>query len=287
MKRILITGKNSYIAKKVSEYLNLCNKKEKQYFVTLISVRDSLWKQETFCQYDIVLHCAALVHKKEKNICWEDYFSVNTKLTEEIAKKAKEEGVKQFIFLSTMNVYGLETGIITDQTMPAPKSLYGKSKYMAEKVLEQIRSKEFQVCILRPPIIYGNNCKGNYQKLSQFAKITPIFPKINNKRSMLSIENLCFFVKKVIDRGADGIFLPQNEFYVNTSELVAAIAKEQRHPIWITDKINIIVLCLPKYFKMKIFGTLIYQEGEKIGQVSFEDSIKQAEGKKWTQDILY
>ncbi len=287
MKRILITGKNSYIAKKVSEYLNLCNKKEKQYFVTLISVRDSLWKQKTFCQYDIVLHCAALVHKKEKNICWEDYFSVNTKLTEEIAKKAKEEGVKQFIFLSTMNVYGLETGMITDQTMPAPKSLYGKSKYMAEKVLEQIRSKEFQVCILRPPIIYGNNCKGNYQKLSQFAKITPIFPKINNKRSMLSIKNLCFFVKQVIDRGADGIFLPQNEFYVNTSELVAAIAKEQRHPIWITDKINIIVLCLPKYFKMKIFGTLIYQEGEKIGQVSFEDSIKQAEGKKWTQDILY
>ena len=130
MKRILITGKNSYIAKKVSEYLNLCNKKEKQYFVTLISVRDSLWKQKTFCQYDIVLHCAALVHKKEKNICWEDYFSVNTKLTEEIAKKAKEEGVKQFIFLSTMNVYGLETGMITDQTMPAPKSLYGKSKYM-------------------------------------------------------------------------------------------------------------------------------------------------------------
>ena len=285
MKQILITGKNSYIAKKVVEYLDYCNNKEKQYSVTLISVRDSLWNQEPFCKYDVVLHCAALVHKKKKS--WEEYFAINTRLTEEIAKKAKKEGVKQFIFLSTMNVYGIQTGVITNQTIPYPKSLYGKSKYMAEKALEQIRSEKFQVCILRPPMVYGNGCQGNYKKLSWFAKITPIFPKINNKRSMLSIENLCFYIRQVIEKRADGIFLSQNECYVNTSELVACIAKEQGHSIWVTNKINGIVRFLPKYLIDKIFGTLIYQDGEKIGQVSFKESIKRAEGKRWAKDIPY
>src|SRR5690625_3648275 len=217
MKEILITGVNSYVGNQLDSWLKQW---PEEYKVDKISLRDGTWKNKDFSNYASIVHVAGLVHKKETKENREKYYEINRDLTYELAKKAKEEKVKQFIFLSTMSVYGLTEGIIDRDTPLEPKTHYGKSKLEAEKLLQRFSNDEFLVAIVRPPMIYGNGCPGNYQKLRKLALKTPIFPKIDNKRSMIYIDNLSEFLRILIDRTKQGIFCPQNKKYVNTSELV-------------------------------------------------------------------
>src|SRR5690606_11147904 len=156
---------------------------------------DDRWKEKSFSAYDAIFHTAAIVHVKEKDIS--RYFKVNRDLTVELANKAKNEGVKQFIFLSTMGVYGTEIGYITKDNIPSPKTPYAQSKYEAEKILIEMNSSNFNVAILRPPIVYGRGCPGNYSRLAKLAVMLPIFPEMDNKRSMIYIDNLSEFIKLI------------------------------------------------------------------------------------------
>ena len=159
-----------------------------------------------FSGYDSVFHVAGIAHIKETIKNRDLYFSVNRDLAYEVAKKAKEDGVRQFVFLSTMSVYGLNTGIIDNNTPEAPKNAYGRSKLEAEKLIRELEAANFQVAIIRPPMVYGKGAKGNYQRLSKFAQKSPIFPDYNNQRSMLYIDNLCEFVRLIIIHVSTGIF---------------------------------------------------------------------------------
>ncbi|MCI9541267.1 MAG: NAD-dependent epimerase/dehydratase family protein [Lachnospiraceae bacterium] len=255
-KNILITGKNSYIGNMLSQYL------EKEYKVQLLSVRGTGWKKEKFGEFDVVVHCAAIVHKKEKRHQKEDYIQGNYQLTKELAEKSKKEGVKQFIFLSSMSVYGLEEGVVGKDTKPQPKSLYGKSKWLAEKAVQAIESEEFQVVILRLPMVYGKGAKGNYKKLVKLAVKIPVFPAIKNQRSMIYIGNLCELIKKVIERKARGIFYPQDREYVSTAELVRQIGKAYGREIRLVKWMNpFAFLCMKSRVGKKVFGNLVYQKG--------------------------
>lgn len=157
MKKILITGANSYIGTSFEKWVSQYPDK---YSVDKISVRDERWKEKSFGGYDVLFHTAAVVHVKENDTI--NYFKVNRDLAVEVAEKAKQEGVKQFIFLSTMGVYGTETGYITKDTVPTPKTPYAKSKYEAEQLLLEMDIEDFNVAILRPSIVYGKGCPGNY-----------------------------------------------------------------------------------------------------------------------------
>lgn len=274
MKRILITGKDSYIGTSVEKYLARYPDK---YIVNTIDVRDRHWKEQDFGSYDTVYHVAGIAHSDTKMASAEEqdlYYSVNTDLTLDVAKKAKEDGVRQFIFMSSIIVYGEESfnrvGTSIDQlkmigadTPLSPTNFYGDSKKRAEEGLallqspwplvsqaslflrsmeskkpdETIQAAEnfgdyrsndgghvFKVCILRPPMIYGKGCKGNYPTLSRLAQTIPFFPKVTNYRSMLYNTNLCEFVRLMIDNEEEGVFFPQNKTYVNTSCLVKGIA---------------------------------------------------------------
>jgi len=284
MKKILITGTSSYIGtsfeKWISQYPNL-------YSVEFISLRDNDWKEISFSKYDVIFHTAAIVHISEKNK--EEYAKVNRDLSFEVAKKAKNEGVTQFVFFSTMGIYGTETGEITKDTIPMPKTLYAQSKYEAEKLLMGINSANFKVAIVRPPIVYGKGCPGNYARLEKLASILPIFPDINNERSMIYIDNLSEFSRILIDNAQSGIYFPQNENYVNTTDLVKKIAKYQRKNIRVTKNFNYIIFLGLKISGTvrKIFGSLIYDKRINGGPemdtaeismnyetVSFEESIK-------------
>src|SRR5690625_4378689 len=99
MKRILITGENSYIGTSFNKWVSQFQQK---YEVKCISVRDSHWKELSFSEYDVILHTAAVVHVKENN--YNKYFKINRDLTLELAQKAKKDGVRQFVFLSTMGI---------------------------------------------------------------------------------------------------------------------------------------------------------------------------------------
>ncbi len=287
MKKILITGTNSYIG---MSFENWISKWPDKYKVYSIDVRTSEWVKKSFQEYDIVFHVAAIVHIKENDT--NKYFRVNRDLALEVANKAKQEGVKQFIFLSTMGVYGTETGHITNDTEPRPKTPYAKSKYEAEKLLNELNDDSFKVAVLRPPIVYGKDCRGNYPRLASMALKLPFFPDIKNERSMIYIDNLSEFIRLIIDYEVDGLFFPQNKEYVNTTELVTTIAKAHGKVLKATRLFNFGVnlgLNLSEIFR-KVFGSFFYDKemsggpGTFIGDkgfnyetCSFEQSIIQTE----------
>lgn len=268
MKRILITGINSYIGNSFTKYIE--NITSSGYEINVIDLKSNNWKKASFCSFDVIIHLAAIVHKS--NATSELYYKINRDLAVEVAKKAKNDGVEQFIFMSTMSVYGVNTGIITDQTIPHPKNAYGKSKLEAEKLLQEMESKNFKVSILRPPMIYGPNTVGNYPVLANFAKNISLFPKISNRRSMLYIDTLSIYLKKIIDNQLSGVFFPQNKEYVNTSELVKLIAEVNSRKVTLIPGFNCVIKFFSKYIPIlnKVFGTLIYEHG--IGDNSFNEN---------------
>ncbi len=168
MKRVLITGANSYIGTSFEEYVK---NKDSNFEIDTLDLLDPNWEEFDFSGYDSIFHVAAIVHKREKKISYEEYKKVNTDLPVLIAKKAKKAGVSQFIFLSTMSVYGLNTGKIASSTLAIPTTKYGQSKYQAEEELLKLRDCQFKLVIVRPPIVYGKGSKG---KLFDFIKVNSV-----------------------------------------------------------------------------------------------------------------
>lgn len=275
--KILVTGKNSYIGNSFIDYVG--NKND------IVDVTDTLtneWKNTDFSQYDAILHVAAIVHKQPKNYTEDEYFSVNSQLVYDIAKKAKESGVKTFVFLSTMSVYGVHNGSIGKDTKYKPFNMYGKTKLKAEQMIQELCDDSFSVVILRPPIVYGKNCKGNYVTLSKFAKKLPFFPDYESYRSMIYIDNLCEFIKKSIDEGLCGVFCPQDEHYVMTSKMVRLVAKANGKEIKMTKLFNpLITLGIKLKIRIlcKVFGTLVYDDSLKLeyDRVDLETAIRKTE----------
>lgn len=229
MKKILITGANSYVGMSLEQYLKQW---PGEYLVDTVDMIDGRWKEMSFCGYDAVFHVAGIVHQadsKDDAAQAELYDRVNARLPVEVAQKAKQDGVKQFIFMSSASVYGLTAPLgkvvmITRDTPLKPTDNYGISKAKAEESLADLAGEGFKLAILRPPMIYGKGCKGNYVTLAKLAKKLPVFPWVENQRSMLYMENLSEFVRMIVDDGAEGIFCPQNNEYVNTSDMVNLIA---------------------------------------------------------------
>lgn len=261
MKRILITGKNSYIGNCLKKWLEreFCN-----YKVDEIPTRDGIWKKKQFNQYDVVFHVAGIAHVSSDPNMEDLYYAVNRDLAIEVAKKAKSEGVKQFIFMSSIIVYGDSNRrkmIIDKNTVPKPSNFYGDSKLQAENEIRYLESGDFKIVILRAPMVYGKGSKGNYIRLSNLAKKVPLFPNIDNARSMIHIDNLCEFIKVIIDYEETGLFFPQNKEYVKTSDLVRVIAEVHNRKIWMTTVFNPIIELLCSIGNVnKVFGNLVYDK---------------------------
>ncbi len=273
--KILVTGANSYIGKSFISFM----RNYQGYKVDSVSMQNGEWKIMDFSKYDVVLHTAGIVHKKVKENDAYLYFLVNRDLAMEVAQKAKNAGIKQFIYLSSMSVYGIETGVITKDTIPVPKSAYGKSKLEAEYKLNEPNCNEFKVCILRPPMVYGKDCKGNFQSMVKYVRKLPIFPKINNRRSMIYIDNLSSFEKLAIDKNLSGIYFPQNDEYVSTENMAMLIAKKINKHIYTSRLFGGAIFLLRPFVGIlkKAFGDLIYSNTEDFNfsycRVNFEESI--------------
>lgn len=294
MKKILITGANSYIGTSVESWLKAFTG---QYLVETIDMIDGAWRKHEFSQYDVVYHVAGLAHADVGKISEEQkkiYYKINTDLAVDTARKAKAEGVKQFIFMSSMIIYG-ESGsyrnpkVINRNTIPQPSNFYGDSKLQADMEIQRLQDEEFKVVVVRPPMIYGKGSKGNYPILAKMAKKLPIFPKVTNKRSMLYIDNLCEFIRLMIDNEECGVFFPQNKEYSETSILVKLIAECMGHKIFVTKLLQPFVW-LASFVPGKIgalvnkaFGNLIYSQEMSVYSkgnyqiVDLNESIKKTE----------
>ena len=288
MKRILITGANSYIGTSFEEYM----KEYDDYQIDTLDMKNPEWRNYDFSIYDTVFHVAGIAHADVGHVSEEVrklYYKVNTELTAETAMQAKKSGVRQFIYMSSIIVYGESAPLgkkklITPETTPEPANFYGDSKLQADIKLQEMNDDNFRVCILRPPMIYGPGCKGNYQMLSKMAKRLPIFPDIRNERSMLYIGNLCDFIKECIDEQKGGIYFPQNSEYISTSRLVLEIAKANNRTIHLTKALNPIVYIASKIpgkiggMCNKAFGDMTYEKECPISKYSMKQGIEETEG---------
>ena len=285
MKKILITGRGSYLGNSLKAYLEAFGN---HYRVDCVSLRSGDWMEQSFRGYDAVYHTAAIVHQPRSKTDPGElarYRAVNRDLAVAAAKKAKAEGVRQFVFLSTMAVYGLtaafgETVTITAQTPTVPKDNYGLSKLEAERALLSLEGPDFRVAILRPPMIYGKDCKGNFRSLVSLARRLPFFPKVPNRRSMLYVGSLNRLVQQIIDREDRGIFCPQDPEYVNTSAMVQAIAAAQgKHLVlvpgfsWAFHLLRHLTGAVDKAFGSLVYDKSLSELEEDYRIASFPDSV--------------
>lgn len=236
-RKVLITGAGSYIGEYFHKYAD--EHYADNYEIDELDMLNDDWRKTDFSSYDVVYHVAGIAHAdvgKVSDEVKEKYYKVNTDLTVEVANKAKTEGVKLLVFMSSMIVYGESAPygkekVIDENTVPVPANFYGDSKLQADVAVRELADDNFKVAVIRPPMIYGKGSKGNYPLLAKIAKKTPIFPNVKNQRSMLYIENLCEFLcqlflvdyKKFNNEG--NVFIPQNAEWTNTSDMVKTIAE--------------------------------------------------------------
>lgn len=280
MKKVLITGAGSYIGTTFEKWIE---DNSNTIITETQDMQDPLWRNRSFCGYDAVFHVAGIAHADVGKVTEEQkalYYKVNTDLTIECASKAKEEGVKQFIFMSSIIVYGDSAPIgkervITRNTPLTPANFYGDSKAKAEEGLQKLADDSFKIVILRPPMIYGKGSKGNYPLLAKMAAKLPFFPDVENQRSMLYVGNLCKFVSLMIENEESGVFFPQNREYVRTSELVKLIGETHGRHIILTKLFNPALKFLGKSkgkwagMVNKAFGNMVYDKEMSLHPVDY------------------
>ncbi len=262
------------------------------YQIDTVDMMSDTWQEKNFSEYDVVFHVAGIAHSDNGKISLEksgQYYNVNCELAEKTARKCKSEKVGQFIYMSSMIIFGESSKIgkekmITSDTPPSPINAYGDSKLQAEIRLKELDDENFNIVILRPPMVYGKDSKGNYPILSKIANKLPIFPNVNNKRSMIYIENLCEFLRLLILNNESGVFMPQNEEYVSTSNMVKCIAKCSGKNIILTRIFNPALYIISHFMSVanKAFGTLTYEMSlsdyrENYRICDFEESIRRTE----------
>lgn len=285
MRKILIIGKNSYIGKNIRQWLG---KYPDQYIVDAISVRDDRWKLYDFSKYDTVVNLVGIAHINNITPDMRElFYSVNRDLVIALGKHAKSQGVHHFIHFSSMNVYGDYCDNIFDRNAVNPTNFYGDSKLQGDIGLAKLENDKFKISFIRPPFVYGKGCSGNYNSISKIAKKIPIFPDYPNKKSMIYIDNLCEFVRLVIEEKLNGYLTPQNKELISTTDLVRAISEVTRHRIIYTRLFNLCIWLGNKFTKKirRAFANDCYRSELsnyfefKYCLVSFEESIKLTESK--------
>ncbi len=278
MPRILITGANSFIGKNFLQYSKYTAIDE----VCLVKNRP---EDIDFSGYDVVLHLAAIVHQS-KEISEASYLSVNRDLPVAVAKKAKAQGVKQFIFLSSIKVYGEYSNnniAFTENSPCHPNDAYGISKLAAEKELLKLNSTQFVVSVIRPPLIYGPGVKANMKNIVRLVDKFPVLPlgKIENKRSMCSVQNLIQLIDCVADRKKTGIFLASDKEPISTTDLCKLIAKHLNK--------NCLLVSLPTFLRQllkhmspghfeRLFGSLEVNNNFTQHELDFHPQLSTDQG---------
>lgn len=280
--KVLIIGKESYIGESFKIYAN--KNYTTNFEIDEVDTINPDWKDMDFSVYDIVYHVAGIAHADVGNVSneiKEKYYKINTDLAIEVAEKAKIEGVKEFIFMSSMIIYGDSapygtTKIIDKNTIPSPANFYGDSKLQADVAVRDLADDNFKVIVLRPPMIYGKGSKGNYPLLAKLAKTSPIFPNIENQRSMLHIDNLCEFLCQImlvdVKQNAT-VLIPQNSEWTKTSDMVKEIAKVSNKKTMVTKLLNPSV-----YIAHKIPGKISGLVDKAFGNNCYDLELSKYEG---------
>ena len=190
---------------------------------------------------DCVVHIAARAHvlneTSSDSLCL--YRNVNTEATIRLARQAAEDGVKRFIFISTIGVNGTMNNFpFTAFDEENPLDNYAISKYEAESGLRQVANKTgMEIVIIRPPLVYGKNAPGNFGTLLKVAEKNLPLPlgAINNQRSFVAIDNLVDLITTCIDHpdAANQTFLVSDDEDISTSNLLKKLTLAAGKKPWL------------------------------------------------------
>lgn len=276
MKKILVTGSSGYIGR---NFINFNNK----YIFEKFSLLNQKIEDIHFDNLDVILHFAALVHQKIE-YPYIKYHEINVDYPVELAKLAKENGVRQFVFISTIAVYGEEKKILDENTTCNPITSYGMSKLEAEKQLLELNDDSFIVSIIRPPMVYGKNAPGNIKSLVKLVKKIPLIPlaEIHNKRSFISIQNLCHMINEIIIQTKAGVLLASDDEPLSTTELVKHIADALGIKRYLIN-VPLFPLLLKKFkpsMYQRLYATLIVNNTLTKQQLNFQNPYSTEKGIK-------
>lgn len=244
----IITGNKGFVGSNLTVFLN--NKSKDCKGVSRNPINDEIsyntLNTSLLNQSKSFIHLAGKAHDLKKTSDDKEYFEVNTDLTKKLFDKFLESDCEVFIYLSSVKAAADEVeGLLTEEVTPTPVTAYGKSKLAAENYIlsKEIPSNK-RVYILRPCMIHGPKNKGNLNLLYSFiSKGIPYpFGKYENKRSFVSVENLCFIINELIDNTniASGIYNIADDTSLSTTELVKIIGDVIQKPAK--------VLNVPKFF---------------------------------------
>jgi nucleoside-diphosphate-sugar epimerase len=278
--RILITGENSFVGRNFIEYSSYKNVDE-------ISLLKQPPENIEFIKYDVVIHLVAIVHQKN-TIPESQYFIINRDLCVKVAQLAKMAGVKQFIFLSTVKVYGKfipGSEPWNEQSLCLPEDAYGKSKYEAELALKKLEDNTFTISIIRTPLVYGEYVRANMLSIMKLVKRTHILPfkDVHNRRNFTGAENLVCFIDRIIERRASGTFIAMDEKAISTSQLVKMIAENMNKKIILFKIPDFIVkfgmVVWPSIFD-RLFGSFEMDNSRTLKILDFKPPVSTSEGIK-------
>jgi len=278
--KILITGENSFVGR---SFLGYSTYKD----VSEISLIKHTPESIDFKMYDVVIHLVAIVHQK-KTIPESQYFIINRDLCLKVAELAKMAGVKQFIFLSTVKVYGKfisGSEPWNEQSLCLPEDAYGKSKYEAELALKKLEDSNFTVSIIRTPLVYGEDVRANMLSIMKLVKRTRILPfkNVNNRRNFTGAENLVSYIDRIIEKRASGIFIAMDEKAISTSELVKMISENLGKKVILFKIPDFIVkggmAVLPSIFD-RLYGSFEMDNSRTLKVLDFKAPVPISDGIK-------
>jgi nucleoside-diphosphate-sugar epimerase len=276
--KVLITGTNSFVGtnfKMFSKYRD-CDE---------ISLLDNMPDNIEFKKYDVVLHLAAIVHQSKK-IADEEYFKVNRDLSIKVAEHSKLSGVRQFIFMSTLKVFGdTQHGhCIRDESSECfPTDAYGLSKLQAEKKLKELEDENFIVTMIRPALVYGKGVKANMLSLIKLVERCPFLPfgNIHNRRNFVYSENLIGYIDKAIELKSSGILIAIDPEPVSTTMLVNYIARALSKSVFLFSLPGIVVKIIKLFIPgtvSRLFESLEFDNSRTIMMLKFKIPYTTEEG---------
>lgn len=262
MTNVAIIGKDSYIGGHIAVAL-----REKGFSVVEVDALDDRWADFDFTTVDTVIHVAAIVHRKDIA----DpavYENVNVKLPLAVVERAAAAGVLQFVFMSSMAVYGrghvLQDCCIVPDSPLCPKTEYAKSKLQAEQALQQSIDSSMVLSIVRPPSVYGRGCKGNlFYRYEKIASLLPRIPACEPDclQGLLYIDNLCSAIYAIINDRKAGCFHPQDSSLLTMTEILCEIQRCRSGKSYVSDALGRLVSLfsfMPVY--QKLFGAVYYAD---------------------------
>ena len=285
--KVAITGANGFVGKALNLYLQeraietvLLSRKQniihgQQCIVSDYS--DIKKMQSQLLGVDVVVHLAGLAHQDEGAYSLQEYIEANVNATKVIAESAKKAKVNRFIYISSIAVNGEGTEkykAYAESDLPNPVSYYGKSKYMAEKVIKSIlENSTTDYVIFRPTLIYGPNCPGNFRKLILITRYISILPfgGLKNKRSLIYIDNItdAIFHTLSLPVVANEIFIVSDKESYSVKEIIEIMMQEKFGKKAINFYIPIVIFeVLSKFFGIyhmwRKFSTELVVDSNKL-----------------------